>query len=307
MNIGIQEIGVYIPKKRLSNFDLIEKFNIDKSFIEKKVGVKFRAVKDISEKTSDLCVKAFKNLMQKVDIDINEIDCCIVVTQNPDVSIPHTSAIVHSKLNLKEDCACFDISLGCSGYVYGLAIAISFMEKMGLKKGLLFTADPYSDIINPEDKNTVLLFGDAATVTLLSTNKLFQLTKTLFSTEGKKFDALTIKSGKLYMNGRAIFNFVLTKVPNQIKKLLTISNLSVKDIDLFLLHPGSKYMVDMLIKRLNLPKEKVPYTMYHYGNTVSSSIPIMLENFLHKREIKRILISGYGVGLSWASAILERV
>ena len=109
------------------------------------------------------------------------------------------------------------------------------------------------------------------------------------------------------MNGRAVFNFVLTKVPNQIKRLLEESKLSLEDIDLFLLHPGSKYMVDMLAGRLKLPKDKVPFDMLGYGNTVSSSIPIMLEKFLPKKDIKRILISGYGVGLSWASAILERI
>ncbi len=307
MSLGIQEIGVYIPEKKVSNLELKEKFNIDDTFIEKKIGVKQRAVKEPTEKASDLCVKAFQNLKQKVDINKDEIDCCIVVTQNPDTPIPHTSAIVHAKLGLKENCACFDISLGCSGYVYGLAVALSFMEKMGLKKGLLFTADPYSEIIDPEDKNTVLLFGDAATVTLLSEEGTLALKKALFATEGKNFEALTIKNGRLYMNGRAVFNFVLTKVPNQIKRLLEESKLSLEDIDLFLLHPGSKYMVDMLAGRLKLPKDKVPFDMLGYGNTVSSSIPIMLEKFLPKKDIKKILISGYGVGLSWASAILERV
>jgi 3-oxoacyl-[acyl-carrier-protein] synthase-3 len=307
MSLGIQEIGVYIPEKKVSNLELKEKFNIDDTFIEKKIGVKQRAVKEPTEKASDLCVKAFENLKQKVDINKDEIDCCIVVTQNPDTPIPHTSAIVHAKLGLKENCACFDISLGCSGYVYGLAVALSFMEKMGLKKGLLFTADPYSEIIDPEDKNTVLLFGDAATVTLLSEEGTLALKKALFATEGKKFEALTIKNGRLYMNGRAVFNFVLTKVPNQIKRLLEESKLTLEDIDLFLLHPGSKYMVDMLASRLKVPKDKVPFDMLDYGNTVSSSIPLMLEKYLPKRDIKRIIISGYGVGLSWASAILERI
>lgn len=304
--IGISEIASYIPDKKESNYSLKGKFGIDDNFIEKKLGVKYKAVKDNNQRTSDLCVEAFKNLEKKINIDKKDIDCCIVITQNPDYNIPHTSAIVHGKLGLKESCACFDISLGCSGYVYGLSVITSFMKENNLKKGLLFTADPYSEIIDKDDKNTSLLFGDAATVTYITDNPQLIIRNTLFGTYGKEYEAL-IKKENLIMNGRAVFNFTATKIPQHIKEILRKNNLEYKDIDLYLLHPGSKYIVDTIILRLKLNKNKVPFEMESYGNTVSSSIPLMLEKRMNDNNIKRILISGYGVGLSWATSILERI
>ena len=255
--------------------------------------------------TSDLCVKSFQNLTLKKNIDIEKIDCCIVVTQNPDFNIPHTSAIVHDKLNLVNDCACFDISLGCSGYVYGLANIISFMEHNNLKNGLLFTADPYSDIIDSNDKNTALLFSDAATVTLISKNAKFLTRDFNFGTKGSKYKELICKD-TLYMNGRSVFNFTATIIPKHITTLLQKNNIRDCDIDKYILHQGSKYIVDTIRKRLNVDEKKVIFDMYEYGNTISSSIPIILEKEIKKRKNKRLLISGFGVGLSWASAIIER-
>ena len=172
--LGIKEIASYLPENKISNYDKKVKFDMDDDFIENKIGVKYHTIKEKDEKASDLCVKAFYNLIKKNDIDKTQIDCCIVVTQNPDFNIPHTSAIVHDKLNLYQDCACFDISLGCSGYIYGLSTILSFMQSNNLKNGLLFTSDQYSDIIDNNDKNTDLIFGDGATVTYISENPLIK-------------------------------------------------------------------------------------------------------------------------------------
>lgn len=303
--IGIKDIGIYLPSHRASNYDLKEKFSIGDDFIEK-LGVHSRAIKDKSMKTSDMCIEAYKHLRDRANIREEDIKCCAVVTQNPDFRLPHVSAIVHGRLNLPEDCACFDISLGCSGYVYGLAVLLSFMKEYSISDGLLFTADPYSEIIDEDDKNTVLLFGDASTVTYMSSDPIFILKDAVFSTDGKEYDAIMVDEGKLKMNGRKVFNFVSLKVPGQIYKLLERNDLSIDSIDAYVLHPGSKYMLDFLISRIEIPREKVLFDMWDYGNTVSSSIPIMLSKIMDKENIKTVLISGYGVGLSWASAILER-
>ena len=303
--LGIKEIASYLPKNKISNYDKKDKFKLDDNFIEQKLGVKYHLVKEEGDKTSDLCVKSFKNLALKLDIDISKIDCCIVVTQNPDFNIPHTSAIVHAKLNLASNCACFDISLGCSGYVYGLANIISFMQYNNLENGLLFTADPYSDIIDSDDKNTSLLFGDAATVTLIGKNAKFVTKDSMFGTDGSKYKGLMC-SDKLYMNGRSVFSFTATVIPKHITTILQKNNITDRDIDKYILHQGSKYIVDTIRKRLNVAKEKVVFDMYEYGNTVSSSIPIILEQEIKNKQNNRLLISGFGVGLSWASAIIER-
>lgn len=302
--IGIEEIGVHMPDNSVDNLTKIDAFGLDESFLEEKIGVLRRTQKKKNQKASDLCVEAFKELEQKTTIDKETIECCIVVTQNPDVNIPHTAAIVHGKLSLPKRCACFDISLGCSGYPYGLEAILSFMQHNGLKKGLLFTADPYSEIINPADKNTALLFGDAATVTYITQNPKLTMKGFSFGTDGSAYEELTLKEGSLYMNGRSVFNFAATTVPNDILSLLNSHDLKIEAIDRFILHQGSKFIVETIARRLKLPFDKVPFDIYQYGNTASSSIPIILAKELESPR-RRYLISGFGIGLSWASAILE--
>ncbi len=304
--LGIQEIASYLPEKRISNYDKKDKFELDDDFIENKIGVKSHALKKKSEQASDLCVNAFENLTKKIPIDKDTIDCCIVVTQNPDFNIPHTSAIVHGKLGLSQSCACFDISLGCSGYIYGLSSIISFMKNNNLKNGLLFTADPYSDIIDHNDKNTDLLFGDGSTVTYISEHPIMIPKNFAFGTDGTNYREL-ICEDKLYMNGRAVFNFAATTIPKHIQKLLEETGLEDHDIDKYILHQGSKYIVDTIRKRLKVSEEKVPFDMYEYGNTISSSIPFILEKEMKSENNKKMVLSGFGVGLSWGSAIIEKI
>jgi 3-oxoacyl-[acyl-carrier-protein] synthase III len=304
--LGIKEIASYLPEKRVSNYDKKIQFELDDDFIENKIGVKSHSLKEENEKSSDLCVKAFDNLIKKIDIDIESIDCCVVVTQNPDFNIPHTSAIVHGKIGLSNECACFDISLGCSGYVYGLSNILAFMKNNGLKNGLLFTSDPYSDIIDKEDKNTALIFGDGSTVTYISENAIFVPQDFSFGTNGSSYKEL-ICEDKLYMNGRAVFNFTATTIPKHIQELLKKNELNDNNIDKYVLHQGSKYIVDTIRKRLKVDEDKVPFDMYEYGNTVSSSIPIILEKEIKNIENNIIIICGFGVGLSWASSILKKL
>jgi 3-oxoacyl-[acyl-carrier-protein] synthase-3 len=284
---------------------------MDDNFISEKIGVETVSRKAAGEETSDLCVKAMEALEARTSLSRSDVDCLVVCTQNPDGGgIPHTSAVVHGKLDIPDHCACFDISLGCSGYVYSLSVVKAFMEANGFKTGLLFTADPYSKIIDPKDKNTALLFGDAATVTLLKEAEedegLWIPRAFSFATRGKEGNALHNQGGSLDMNGRAVFNFSITQVPLQVKSLLDAAGLKNDDIDLFLFHQGSKYMVDQLCKRMGLPAEKVPVNLAEQGNTVSSSIPLLFEGYLNAKNVCKVVASGFGVGLSWASCLLDR-
>lgn len=214
--MSIVAIGSYIPAGRESNYAKKAQFDIDDEFIRDKLGVEEVSRKGGAEETSDMCVKAYADLEVRFGQHIEAVDCLIVCTQNPDGDgLPHTSAIVHGKLGLPSECACFDLALGCSGYVYGLSVIKSFMRDNGMSSGLLFTADPYSKIIDPQDKNTVLLFGDAATVTLLREEERggWVPGPFRFGTCGKDGGALENRSGTLHMNGRAVFNFSATAVP----------------------------------------------------------------------------------------------
>ena len=308
--IAIAEVAAYIPAGSDSNLEKLERFGIDEAFVREKIGVVSAARKGAEEETSDLCARAFEALCARRAIDPASIDCIVVCTQNPDGrGIPHTSAIVHGKIGAPEHAACFDVSLGCSGFVYGLSIVKAFMEANGLARGLLFTADPYSKIVDPEDKNTALLFGDAAAVTLLEAPApgSWVPQRFLFGTRGADGLALHNTGGRLEMNGRAVFTFSATAVPQQIRKLLADAGLQPGDVDLFLLHQGSKYIVDTLAQRLALTPAQVVLGLSECGNTVSSTIPLLLASErVRDSGARRMVLSGFGVGLSWASCLLEK-
>lgn len=305
--LGIKGIGTYIPAGRAANSERIADFEIDETFLEQKLGVVTRSIKAAAESTTDLCLQSFADLQSKGGPNLSEIDCVIVVTQNPEVRIPHVSAVIHGRLGLKESCACFDISLGCSGYVYGLATIQAFMQTHGYQTGLLFTADPYSPIIDSSDKNTSLLFGDAATVTWIGTDPLFTTGRFTFGTIGRDHAELTCGSnGQLFMNGRAVFNFAAHYVPADIRKLASLNEVALEDIDRFVFHQGSKYIIDTLTRLLRLPVNRVALDLREYGNTVSSSIPLILQRELSQSENQRIALCGFGAGLSWASTLLTR-
>ncbi|MDH5573275.1 MAG: ketoacyl-ACP synthase III [Gammaproteobacteria bacterium] len=309
IDIGIKAVGIYLPEGSVNNMTRCSDFGKDTNFVENKIGFKQLSRKSPDEETSDLCVKAYNDLLKHVNISTEKIDCLIVCTQNPDAAgLPHTSAIVHAKLGLGTSVAAFDISLGCSGYVYGLSVITSFMEMNNLDNGLLFTSDPYSKILDPLDHNTELLFGDGATVTLLTREtNCYHLAKSLFSTDGTGQMAIYVDKDdrKVHMKGRAVFMFTMKVVPDQIKACLAANNCEIDDVDYFLLHQGSKYIVDNMTENLGIPADRVPFMAADYGNTISSSIPMMLKSIL-KKQPNKIMISGFGVGLSWATSLLYR-
>lgn len=303
--LGIEKIGVHIPNEILSVIDLGKKLNAKEEFIRTKLGFLQLTRKSQSEETSDLCVKAIQNLA----IDLIDIDCLVVVTQNPDsYGLPHTSAIVHKKLGLKSNLATFDVSLGCSGYVQGLSIITGFMQANSFTKGLLVTADPYSKIIDPEDRDTMLLFGDAATCTLISDQPKYTVEKTVYATSGDKSDAIQVNysNRKLKMNGNQVFRFVSKNIPKQIKNCISLNKLVFEDIDLFCVHQGSKYIVDTLRTVLNLQESQMPFLANKTGNTISSSLPLILSEYFDG-QFSKIILSGFGVGLSSATTLIRGV
>lgn len=310
--IGVCAIGTYIPEGRISNRDRLEEFDATPEFLESKIGIECVARRADGEDTGDLCVRAFEALKATPNgADVASADCVIVCTQNPDAGgLPHTSAVLHGRLDLPSDCACFDISLGCSGYVHALSVAVSFMEANGLETGLLFTADPYSKIVDPADRNTAMIFGDAATVSLLAPiqgqENGFLLKASRFHTEGARAKALMRHGETLSMDGRAVFNFSAVAVPKQILSLLEAQSLALDDVDYFLLHQGSKFLIDAVRKRLGVSEQKLPFAVRDYGNTVSSSVPLLLAGHLDNPAARRLVLSGFGVGLASASCLLER-
>ncbi len=305
--IGIKAIGTYLPAGRIDNLTRLDEFGIDKKFLEEKTGMLEVAIKSHDEETSDLCVQAYNNLCEFSEFNSSDVDCIIVCTQNPDShGLPHTSAIVHEKLKLNDYCSAFDISLGCSGYVYGLSVIQSFMQCNEFRKGILFTADPYSKIIDPSDKNVSLLFGDGATATLLDDDAEWTAGKFLLGTRGSGHDAIQVRKEDriLEMNGRGVLSFSITMVPDNINEMLIKNNVHIEEVDCFVLHQGSRFIIKLLTEKLGVSGDKVLFCSKHYGNTVSSSIPMILKTL--DKKYKKIVIAGFGVGLSWGSTILTR-
>lgn len=313
MPVGIEMIEYYLPDRTISSEELASDFGFDLVFVEEKIGVKKLYVADEGENTSDLAVKAVNKLFNKRPDISDKIGVIALCTQTPDFQLPHTSAIVHKKLGLAKDIACFDLGLGCSGFVYGLSVVKAFMENNNLDYGLLITSETYSKIINDKDRNTKALFSDASAATLISREPYLMPQLFSFGTDGSGYESLILRpssdqeTGFLYMDGRGIFSFVASVIPEDIKKSMQMNNVCLDDIDYFVFHQASKFMLDTLTKKLGIANErKVINSLDRFGNTVSSSIPIAINTIFDECRKKRlkILISGFGVGLSWASTIL---
>lgn len=306
--ISIEDIGRYIPPETIDNLSKLSVHQVSGTFITDKIGFLTLARKPPAQSASDLCVLAYKDLESRnPDLSRDQVDAVLVCTQNGDYQLPHTSAVVHSKLSLPSSCATLDISLGCSGYVYSIIMARNFMEANGLKTGLVFTSDPYSQIIDPTDKNTDLLFGDAATVTLLSERGSLRIGRGVFCTVGSKYQYLIKRDNeKLVMNGKGIFDFAMKYVPPLIARCLEENGISHHSIDLYIFHQASKYMLHYLGQRMGLDQQLTPFEAETYGNTVSSSIPLVLQKYLSVSRHETIILCGFGVGLSAAAVLLNR-
>ncbi len=308
----LNSIAFCLPDQSIDNIKQAQFFNKSQDFITSKIGA-YKLPRKLSDQdSSDLATIALNSLLLKSSFSKEEIDLLCVVTQNPArKGIPHTSAIVHSNLGLPTTCSVFDLSLGCSGYIYGLSVVASFMKVNNLKNGILITSDPYSDILNRNDPNTSMLFGDAATATLIQncpTKHSYVIGKLYGYSNGKQGDSIQVnEAGKLVMNGRAVFNFALKQVPEQIKKCLIEEKIEIGDVDAVVLHQGSYAIVDAVSRSFPGHEDKFCKRMGETGNTVSSTIPLILESLMTGEELlpKTIIACGFGVGLSIGTMCLK--
>lgn len=313
--VGIRGIASFRPAGRLTNAEIVGRFAFASEFLSQKLGILERPVSGPEERTSDLCVEAAALLHDRNGLDFSQIGLLIVVTQTPDHLLPQTSAIVQQRLGLKKTVAAFDLNLGCSGFVYGLSTATSFMQANDIDHALLITAEQYSKILDPSDRNTVPLFGDAATATWLSRHEAVLVPgRFSFGTDGTHSKVVvagraaspTVES--LRMDGRAIFSFAMSEVPGDVERCLASNGVSKNQIDLWVFHQASAYIIDALAKRMGLLQERVALAMAETGNTTSSTIPLTMDlrGVLADSKIRTVLISGFGVGASWASTVLRR-
>lgn len=317
MNYKIQAIEYYLPERIIDNKYLYEKSGIDIEFLENKIGIKTRHIAAENETTSDMATIAAILLTERNNLKLDTIDLLILCTQNPDYKLPTTSCIVQNNLNLKTSCIAFDVNLGCSGFIYSLAIAGSFLKTGLAKCGIIIMADQYSKLIDYNDKNTASLFGDAATASLIvPCGDSEGVIDVNFGTDGSNADKLIAfnsgvainprKNKFLYMDGREIFKFSVQVVPRSVLDILEKNNLKVAEIRYFIFHQANKYMLGEIQKRLEISDEQMIIDIEDYGNTVSSTIPIAYKNLLNRGTLKKddiLIFCGFGVGLSWGTIL----
>lgn len=334
-NVSIRGIAACVPHHIEDNkcLALLGSREEADRFIEN-TGIEYRhTVKSSNLCASDLCYQAAEQLLDKLNWSRDEVDCLIFVSQTPDYILPATACILQHSLGLSIDCFAMDISLGCSGWVYGLSTISSLMASGMMKKGLLLSGDTTTVTKSPRDKSTYPLFGDAGTATALeygegSGSMMFHL-----GTDGKGFDSIMIPDGgfrnfysehslqteevepgiyrnrlQSILNGPAVFTFGITKAPRSVNTLLDHFQLSKDDIDYFVFHQANLMLNEKIRSKLKIEPSKVPYSLRQYGNTSSASIPLTivaeLASVLNKGN-HRILASAFGVGLSWASVVFD--
>jgi len=334
MRALIKAISYYLPAGELTNEDINRDFpewSIEK--IADKTGVFSRHIADANVCSSDLGIESAKKLFEEHNINKSEIDFILFCTQSPDYFFPASACIIQDKLGIPTTAGALDFNLGCSGFVYGLGLAKGLIESGEAKNVLLITADTFSKVMHPKDKSVRTIIGDGAASTLISASETGSLGPFIFGTDGKGAEKLILKAGgfrlpksdetgvdkvdefgnitnenSMYMNGAEVFNFTLKTVPELVNNLFAKSGLSDEQIDLYIFHQANKYILDLVRKKLKLPEEKFYIFISNCGNTVSSTIPIALWNAIKERKVKagsRIMVVGFGVGLSWAAGIVN--
>jgi 3-oxoacyl-[acyl-carrier-protein] synthase-3 len=326
----IKGISYYLPEQTLTNTELSAKFNDwGEEKIFNKTGIKNRHISLADEYASDLAIKAANLLFKEYSINNKLIDFVIYCTQSPDYLLPTTACILQERLNLSIKCGALDFNLGCSGYVYGLAICKGLIESSIASNILFITSETYSKYIHPEDRGNRTIFGDAAAATLISDNGFAEICNFDLGTDGSGAQNLIVKNGgtrykstfesfdvdgrgnfrsssHLFMNGPEIFAFTSKMVPDLIDNVLRKNTLVKDDIDLFIFHQANKFMLDFLRKKIGIPESKFYTYIENCANTVSSTIPIALkEAIINNRCRGSVLLAGFGVGYSWGGTVLK--
>lgn len=331
MKAYIKSISYYLPEKIVTNEELVKDFpewNADK--VTAKTGILQRHVAAADETSADMAVKAAEKMFAEDKISPKDIDFLLFCTQSPDYFLPTSACIVQERLGLPNTAGALDYNLGCSGYVYGLALAKGLILAGIAKNVLLITGETYNKYIHPKDKSNRSLFGDASAATLVSTDGFAEIGDFALGTDGRGAGNLIVQTGcarnkkskndegqdeggaflssdHLYMNGSEIFNFTLEAVPALMQQVLEKNNLQKEDIDLFVFHQANKFMLNTIRKVCGITKEKFYIDLENTGNTVSCTLPIALKNAIDSTTIHQnmtVLLSGFGVGYSWAGCIL---
>ena len=323
---SIGPIEVYLPEKVESNVQLQAEFpKWDLELIYSKTGIANRHVADANQCASDLGVEAADRLFKKHDIDPSSIDFLLFCTQSPDYPLPTSACLVQERLGLPTRAGALDFNLGCSGFVYGLALADGLIRSGVVKRLLLITAETYSKYIHPTDRSLRTIFGDGAAATIIDGRDEQALYAFQFGTDGRGADTLLVSQGgarpidqahkprhrqrwpsALYMDGPSLISFTIARIPELVDEILAKAELQRGDVDLYLMHQATRKMLEQLQQALGVNDERLPIVLENCGNTVSSTIPLLIHDLRERKILKagmQNMLVGFGVGWSWAGCI----
>ena len=331
--VGISGLAAAVPRNVIKNLEYTEYFPAeDVKEVVDKIGIYERRFAGPDMCSSDLCFAAAEKLISDMAISKKEIDLLVFVSQTPDYRMPATSIILQHRLGLPHSTIAFDLTLGCSGFIYGMSVIYSMMERSGLRKALLLDGETRSKVYSPKDRKTAFIFGDGGVAALIERDEKFGKSYFSLNSDGSKEDLIKMNAGGYrnpssletlkekvvdehgnirseehgYMNGGDVFNFVIKEIPSDIKNIMALTGLDQSRLDYFVFHQANDFINNYLAKKLKLDTSKVPSTIAKYGNTSSVSIPLTIVSELKdKLTDKKLLISGFGVGMTWASAIFK--
>ena len=335
-NIGITALSACVPKTIIDNYKYTSHFPEDdvKKVVDK-IGVAERRFASYKTCSSDLCYAAAEKLFQDNNIDKSEIDLLVFVSQTPDYRMPATSIMLQHRLGLPNSTIAFDVNLGCSGFIFGLNIVYSYMQNVGIRKALLLDGETRSKVYSPKDRKSAFIFGDAGVAALIERNESFGESVFSMNTDGSRADLIMVKGGGYrnpssietlkekivdeygnirsdehgYMKGDDVFNFVIKEIPKDIKTLFANTNIGINDVDYYIFHQANAFINTYLSKKLKLDTTKIPSTIHKYGNTSSVSVPLTIVSELKdKLDGKhQLMLSAFGVGMAWATALIPFV
>jgi 3-oxoacyl-[acyl-carrier-protein] synthase-3 len=307
--------GSYLPPRVMSNDDFAKRLDTSDAWIRERTGIVQRHIADDSQASSDLALEASRRALQAAGVRADQLDLIVVATSTPDYIFPSTACLLQAKLGAK-GCAAFDVQAVCSGFVYALATADSFVKNSLYKNVLVVGAEVFSRILDWNDRGTCVLFGDGAGAVVLTAASKPGIHASVLHADGSQVDMLSVPgnvckgsivgSPYLQMNGQGVFKYAVKVLDEVARETLAAADMTVSDVDWLIPHQANVRILDATARRLGLPPEKLVVTVDHHGNTSAASVPLALDEFVRAGKIRaghRVLMEGVGGGFTWGASL----
>jgi 3-oxoacyl-[acyl-carrier-protein] synthase III len=308
--------GSYLPERVVTNAEFAARLDTNDAWIRERTGIERRHIAEKSQASSDLALQASRRALQAAEITADQLDLIVVATSTPDYVFPSTACLLQAKLGVKGSAA-FDVQAVCSGFVYGLATADTFIRSGQYKKALVVGAEVFSRILDWNDRGTCVLFGDGAGAVVLVSAEKPGIHASVLRADGSHAGMLSVPgnvcggavvgSPFLQMNGQAVFKFAVKVLEESARETVAAAQMELSDIDWLIPHQANVRILDATARKLGLPPEKLVVTVDHHGNTSAASVPLALDEFVRAGKIRRgqrLLLQGVGGGFTWGSSVV---